>query len=76
MIQIEENILSICKQTMSKGEYSKFKLPIFFYNLKNHDGHLIIQKSYLFCAKKYNTSNARKYHSKLIDNNINILFSF
>ena len=52
MIQIEENILSICKQTMSKGEYSKFKLPIFFHNLKNYDDHLIIQKCYLFGAQK------------------------
>ena len=33
---------------MSAHEYSKFKLPIFFHNLKNYDGHLIIQKCYLF----------------------------
>ena len=29
MIHIEEHILNICKKSMSKGEYSKFKLPIF-----------------------------------------------
>ena len=29
MIHIDEHILNICKKSMSKCEYSKFKLPIF-----------------------------------------------
>ena len=52
MIQIEEQILEICKKQMSMHEFSKFKLPIFFHNLKNYDGHLRIQTCYLFGAKK------------------------
>ena len=55
MIHIDENILNIYKQTMSKYEYSKFKLPQFFHNLKNYDGRLTIQKCYLFEAKRINT---------------------
>ena len=55
MVEIEQKILNICRERMGQKEYSKFKLPVFFHNLKNYDGHLIIQKCYLFGAKRINT---------------------
>ena len=43
------------QKAMSKDEYSKFKLPKLFHNRKNYDVHLIVQKCYLFGAKRINT---------------------
>ena len=65
-------------KTISKDEYSKFKLPMFFENRKNCNGHLRVQKCYLFGAKRISTipPTPEKYHSKFIHKNIKVLFSF
>ena len=44
---------------------ASFKIPVFFHNSKGYDGHLIIDKAYLFGAKSLNIipMSAYKYLS-------------
>ena len=44
---------------MNNKFLASFKIPIFFHSLKGYDGHLIIDKAYLFGVIKHNTNERR-----------------
>ena len=66
---IFKKTFEVRKKYHAQGSNSKllasFRTPIFFHNLKGYDGHIIIDKAYLFGAKSWNIipMSAEKYLS-------------